>query len=153
MGDEVVGLSIEKTSTGSRCAKGFTLVEVLVALLILSIGLLGLAALQAQALKDNHSSFMRSRATFLASDILDRMHADRTRAIAGNYDISLKTTKATTSLPQVVQDDLNDWKSNLKQLPDGQGSIAINGNMVTIVVQWQDDSASTPTQFTVQTQL
>src|SRR3990167_4605539 len=61
---------------GSRSQKGFSLIEVLVALLVLSIGLLGLAALQTTSLQFNTGSYFRTQATFLAYDILDRMRAN-----------------------------------------------------------------------------
>jgi len=57
-------------------AKGFTLVEVLVSMIVLSIGLLGLAGLQATSLRNNQSAYYRSQATFLAYDIADRMRAN-----------------------------------------------------------------------------
>ena len=62
---------------------GFTLLEVLVALVILSIGLLGLAGLQAASLRYNHSSYLRSQATLIAYDIVDRMRANRQEALNG----------------------------------------------------------------------
>ena len=55
---------------------GFTLTEVLVALLVLGIGLLGLAALQARGVKFNHDANARSQATLLAYQIMDQMRAD-----------------------------------------------------------------------------
>lgn len=66
--------------------RGFTLIEVLVALLVLSIGLLGLAALQNTALQFNTDSYQRTQATLLAYDILDRMRANSSAVSAGNYD-------------------------------------------------------------------
>ena len=56
-----------------RRERGFSLMEVLIAMLVLAIGLLGLASLQAQSLKFNHESYVRSQATILAYEIMDRM--------------------------------------------------------------------------------
>lgn len=67
--------------------KGFTLVEVLVALLILSIGLLGLAGLQAGGLRSNHSAYLRSQAVMLAHDMADRMRSNPVAAAADCYKI------------------------------------------------------------------
>lgn len=67
--------------------RGFTLIEVLVALLVLSIGLLGLAALQNTALQFNTDSYQRTQATLLAYDILDRMRTNPSAVSAGNYDV------------------------------------------------------------------
>jgi len=58
---------------------GFTLLEVLIALLILSIGLLGLAALQTTGLRSNQMASMRTLATTTAYDITDRMRANEIR--------------------------------------------------------------------------
>ena len=62
--------------------RGATLIEVLVAMLVLSIGLLGLAGMQMTALKSNQSAYYRSQATVLAYDIIDRMRANRADARA-----------------------------------------------------------------------
>jgi len=62
--------------------RGFTLLEVLIALLVLSIGLLGLAALQTTGLRSNEMASMRTTATQLAYDISDRMRANPGRAAA-----------------------------------------------------------------------
>lgn len=70
--------------------RGATLIEVLVAMLVLSIGLLGLAGMQMTALKSNQSAYYRSQATVLAYDIIDRMRANRADALNGVYDIALQ---------------------------------------------------------------
>lgn len=57
-------------------ATGFTIIEMLVALLILSIGLLGVAALQTTGQRFNHAAYLRTQATFLAYDIMDRIRAN-----------------------------------------------------------------------------
>ena len=67
--------------------RGFTLIEALVALVVLSIGLLGVAALQLASLQANYGASQRTQATFLAQDIVDRMRANRDAAVAGDYDI------------------------------------------------------------------
>lgn len=72
-------------------SSGFTLVEVLVAVLVLAIGLLGLALLQTSGLRLNTNSYSRSQATLLAYDIIDRMRANAPGFRAGNYDIANAT--------------------------------------------------------------
>ncbi len=62
-------------------SSGFTLLEALIALLVLSIGLLGLAALQTRGLAYSHDAYLRSQATFLAYDIIERMRARKTGII------------------------------------------------------------------------
>jgi type IV pilus assembly protein PilV len=68
---------------------GFSLVEVLVALLVLSIGLLGLAMLQVQGMKYNTNSYQRTQATLLAYDIIDRIRANKVGADAGAYCLNV----------------------------------------------------------------
>jgi len=55
---------------------GFTLVEVLVTVIIMAIGLLGVAGLQLAGMRSNHSAFLRTQATIAAYDLIDRMRAD-----------------------------------------------------------------------------
>lgn len=76
--------------------RGFSLIEVLVALLVLSIGLLGLAALQTTSLQYNSESYFRTQATFLAYDIIDRMRANNTAVVdGGTYDVANSTAVST----------------------------------------------------------
>ncbi|MFP4272945.1 MAG: type IV pilus modification protein PilV, partial [Halothiobacillaceae bacterium] len=74
---------------------GVTLIEVLIALLILSIGLLGIAALHSVGIAQNHSSWLRSQVTHHGYDIADRMRANRAAALAGDYDQSFPTDPVT----------------------------------------------------------
>ncbi len=77
---------------------GFSLIEVLVALFVLSIGLLGLAMLQAQGMKFNSDAYFRTQATILAYDIIDRMRANRVAAGAGAYDTGSSNSTVNTKL-------------------------------------------------------
>lgn len=136
--------------------RGFTLIEIMVAVIILSIGLLGLAALQTTGLRNNHSAYYRSQATFLAYDIADRMRANRAAAVAGDYNLDVDATPASGA--SVADVDREEWIESLETLlPSGDGSIAVNAAnaVATVVVQWDDARAggSATQQFTVQTQL
>ena len=145
---------------------GFTLVEVLIAVLVLSLGLLGLAGMQATSLKNNSAAAARGQATLLAYDMIDRMRTNKTAALAGSYTNALNTapttggsdcqaTSATCNGATMATYDLNQWKCLLGKwssngvcsttlnidrglLPDGDGSIAINGNVVAVGVQWTE---------------
>lgn len=97
---------------------GFTLVEILVALLVLSFGLIGLAMLQATGLKFNSDSYQRTQATIAAYDIIDRMRANKTAADAGNYLVSAEpstyetcgdSATGCTSSQALAQYDLSRW--------------------------------------------
>lgn len=132
--------------------RGFSLIEVLVTVLILAIGLLGLAGLQSTSLRSNHSSLLRSQATVLAYDIADRLRANRTEALNGNYDIDLEETRTGTS---IVATDIIAWKGNLAaMLPLGDGAIERDGTSFTITVQWDDTrGAEDAKAFTLRTDL
>lgn len=117
---------------------GFTLVEILVAVVVLAIGLLGLAGLQATSLRFNNSAYHRSQATNLAYDMADRMRVNRQAAIAGDYNIA--TTDPAPTGTTLADIDRAEWRSALANtLPMGTGGITQNGNIFTINIQWDDD--------------
>jgi len=144
--------------------QGFTLVEVMVTAAVMSIGLLGLAALQSTGLRGNDNAYARSQATILAGEIVDRMRANRTAAQTnGSYDIALATaapapgdcTGAVCTPTQMATYDVGTWLTSLADaLPGGDGAIACGpGNPVcTVVVQWQQGSGPVQ-QFTLTTRL
>lgn len=146
---------------------GFTLLEILIAMLVLSIGLMGLAGLMASSMKNNLSASHRTQATWMAYDIIDRMRANRAKAIAGSYATALGAPLAcTVAAPTgtVQAQDIAAWKSQLAcVLPTGDGSITVtNTARATVVIQWDDsrgviDSGSLANQTTktlaVETQL
>jgi type IV pilus assembly protein PilV len=105
--------------------RGFTLLEILVAIVVLSIGLLGLAGLQAVSLNNNQTAYYRSIATQQAYDMADRMRANQgTTAVgvrAGNYD-NLPTTPAPTG--SMALTDWTQWLANTTaMLPNGTGIV------------------------------
>ncbi len=117
---------------------GFSLLEVLISVLILSIGLLGLAALHASSLKANHGAFHKSQATFLAYDMVDRLRSNRPQAINGSYNQLMTAGDKTGSTLAV--NDVNDWLATINALlPSGDGSInctAAGPGVCTVTVQW-----------------
>jgi len=134
---------IRNTSNG-RC-RGFTLLEVLVAMVVLSVGLLGLSGLQTSSLRNNHSAFLRSQATLVANDILDRMRVNRAVALTGAYNIDYTTAAPTTICnsgcePGDVADvDVALWRAYVGRLPGGQGEISVDAaGVAEIKVRWAD---------------
>ena len=137
----------------SRSA-GITLIEVLIALVVFSIGLLGLAGLQTVSLRFNTSSYYRTQATALAYSLADRMRANRQGALDGLY-LADFADPAPSCDPDGLggggtpADDLAAWNDALAcQLPQGNGSVTRNGNAFTITVQWDDSHGEEdPMQF------
>lgn len=119
---------------------GFTMVEVLIAVLVLSIGLIGLASLQGVALQFNNSAYLRSQATNLAYDMADRVRANRRAAINGAA-YNLAVADATPAVGTLAETDLNEWRTALQNsLPAGTGGVAVNAvdNNLTVIVCWDD---------------
>ena len=115
---------------------GFTLVEVLVTVVIFSVGLLGLAGLQATGIKLNHSSLLRSQATLLAYDIVDSMRANRANIASYERD---KNAGKYSSPTTMAEKDINVWLDNLTDsLPSGKGAVAINGSRATVELYWDE---------------
>jgi type IV pilus assembly protein PilV len=137
-----------------RCERGMTLVEALIALVVLSIGLLGVAALQITSLRNNHSAHVRSQATALAHDISDRMRANRNDALAGAYDVALGGSVAGVTLAAT---DVSAWKQAIAAaLPGGDGALFIDpaSRVVTITIQWDDSRGEeAPLTFTTTTRI
>lgn len=129
-----------------------TLLEVMVALVILSIGLLGLAALQTTGLQFGHQSEQRTQAVIQANDILDRIRANPAGNAAGAYDnVSMgytatsyasclePTTACTAS--QTAEYDISEWnKANASLLAQGRGGLAVNAatRIRTVTIQWME---------------
>lgn len=137
--------------------KGFSLIEVLIAMLVLTVGLLGLATLQASSLKNNQSAYYRSQATQLAYDIADRM---RVNSLAKEFYLSsnkvpsaaqnqasacIPSVPTTTCMPEkMAEHDLYEWNQALTSLlPNGTGRIgvmAVAGLLTYVVmIDWDDN--------------
>ena len=119
--------------------RGVGLVEVMVAVLVLSIGLLGLAGLQVRTLRNSQSALERGVAVIETHAIVDAMRADRVKAMSDDFDIALGAPAPTagTSFADVV---LTGWRANLiASLGEGAtGSVACNAADCMIVIQWND---------------
>ncbi len=142
-------------------AAGFSLLEVLVGLIILAIGLLGLAGMQIVSLRQNNDAYLRSQATLQVYDILDRMRANRRYALDGEYAIGFGE-QADADLPAVVKNDLDLWKNTLNATLPGPGDgriVMTNSTLVAVSIRWNETSAQNATQnstwqeFTTQSEL
>ncbi|WP_439859698.1 type IV pilus modification protein PilV [Pseudomonas sp. MBLB4136] len=125
----------------ARPQQGATLIEVLIAIVVLSIGLLGLAGLQLTSMQSNHSAYYRSQATLLAYDLADRMRANRTAALTSAYLVDFPTSSSSNTVSgTTAQKDRAEWLNNLAlKLPDGTGKVEKSGTLVTISVRWNDN--------------
>jgi type IV pilus assembly protein PilV len=122
--------------------RGTTLIEVLIAVLVMGIGMLGIASLQATSLRNSQSSLERSQAVIATYAIIDAMRANRDTAIAGGYDIP--TTCAVPAGGTLVANDLNAWLQGVQNSigAGACGAIACAGGNCTVTVTW-DDSLGT----------
>ncbi|HEX9877846.1 MAG TPA: type IV pilus modification protein PilV [Gammaproteobacteria bacterium] len=129
--------------------RGVTLVEVMVSLVILSVGLLGLAGLQTRSLQFNTSAYYRTQATALAYSLADRTRANRQGALNNLYN-GVFENPAPACDPNAggggtPAQDVAAWRNMLAcQLPEGTGSVARNGAEFTITVQWDDSRGEEP---------
>lgn len=114
-----------------------TLIEVMVALLILSVGVLGVAAVQLNALKFTDSALRNTQASFIAHDMIERMRANP----EANYSLgSLSQAPTSGNHDNPRQQDLFDFAINVKNLAgeSGEGRIFATGNAVTVEIDWDD---------------
>jgi len=138
-----------------HCQRGFSLIEIMVSLVLLTIGLLALAGLQTRGLRGSSNSYQRSQANICAYDIIDRMRANRMAvyntacAAVGGYNVTIGG--GVPAVNAIATADLVQWKASLAFLRLGDGSVTAvvtapatcevvkTRAAVTVVVQWDDD--------------
>ncbi len=116
---------------------GMTLIEVLVALMVFSIGVLGVAMLQLNALKHTDSAMRSTQVSYIAQDLLERIRANP----QANYVMASLTHAPASGNPDVPRDqDLFDFADQLRRMvgDDVQAAVAVVGTQVTISVDWND---------------
>ncbi len=134
-----------------RHQSGITLLEVLIAVVILSIGVLGLAGLQFAGLRNGQQSYQRSQAVLLASEIADYMRASRDQAILGSYQVSaapgapaVNCDSVACTPAQLATFDVYQWYTQVTSLlPSGQATITCSttcaaGDVQTVLIQWDE---------------
>ena len=125
-----------------RGSKGFGLIEVLVTIIIISVGLLGVASLQLISLKNVNNTQFRTLATIYAYDMAERMRSNKAGVDAGAYNKILGNESEDAS--NVAQNDAFEWNSliaagaNNGGLPSGVGTVTSNGSVYDIVISWQE---------------
>lgn len=120
----------------SRFQRGVGLIEVLVAVLVLAIGLLGIAALQASALRNSQNSFERTQAVTLTYSMLDVMRANRDSALIGAYNIPTTCNPPATGAR--INTELHNWISEMHDVlgENACGRIDCNGVSCTVEIEW-----------------
>jgi type IV pilus assembly protein PilV len=146
------------------------MIEVLVALFVLSVGLLGVGAMQQVGLRNSYASHLRAQATVLAYDIGDRMRANRTVALGNAYNVTYQafgslpsTASACTGTGPAVRArcDLAQWREAMQRtLPGAQGEVRLQPvgpagtQTVQIAIRWDDARDGSPLlEFRTETQL
>ena len=114
--------------------KGFTLIEIMIAIVVFSFGLLGVAGILTVAVKSNHNGYMRSQASFMASSILDSMRRNVKAVWNGDYDVTVSgysdisglcTTTSPCNPAALAARDVQFWSNTFSAiLPNSSGSIA-----------------------------
>ena len=133
-----------RNAATSRNVAGVGLIEVMVAVALLAFGMLGIAALQATALRNAQSASERSRAVVATYSILERMRANYAVAGNGGYDLAAMTC-APPNAGDLAATDLHDWITSVQEQlgPAACGQIVDCGSdACKIIVQW-DDSRGT----------
>lgn len=151
----------EKGARAAGCQRGVSLLEVLIALVILSIGLLGMAALQASSLRNNQSASERSLAVMVNHSIIDAMRANLGPARAGDYNVAFPGPAACWAAPgnaTQADADRSAWLGVLVEHlgQDACGSINCDGasGICTVESRWNDSRATAGNdQMILQTQV
>lgn len=149
---------------------GYTLLEILIAVVVLAIGLLGVAGLQTTSLQNNQSAGQVSQATFLAMDIFERMRANAEEARNGNYDLDFGGSSDDDQGGSLASTDQRQWLEQVEAaIPGTQGSSCGTGNSecgasitvdddgrARVIIRWVDerrDGEQHNTSFTTESRI
>lgn len=137
---------------------GFTLIEVMITVLVLSIGILGVAGMQSVGIKESQNAYFRTQASILANDIIERLYANRDESHAETGNVyestgsSLGSCNNTCSAAELAAFDLVEWREAIinSRLPSGVGRVSrlnsvvnddgdIVGAIYRIEIFWDED--------------
>ena len=127
--------------------KGFSLIEVLIAVLIFAIGLLGVASLQLFGLQQNQNSQMRTQAVILAQDMAERLRANQLGWQSGAYhgidsrgaSYSADCLGNICSMSALAEHDAREWtEAVLAELPGGRGEVRVDGAVTLVSISWRE---------------
>jgi type IV pilus assembly protein PilV len=146
--------------------RGFTMIEVLIALFIFAVGMLGAGALQLSSLNNNKNNLFRTQAIMLAEEIIDQMRANPAAAKNGNKFESITVKKGTLptrpscattatgcSASDIADFAIYNWGNSVAtSLPEGTGTVTRGlEDTFTITISWRekDRGADTTSNYTV----
>ncbi|MDY6984714.1 MAG: type IV pilus modification protein PilV [Pseudomonadota bacterium] len=152
-----------------RSQHGASLIEVLVAMTILAVGILGINAMQTSTLKSNQNSYMRTQAVYLAQDIVERVRSNAQGAEAGNYNdpapvlTAACQTAAGCTAAQMAANDVAQWEAAVAAaLPAGAGVVCLDatpddgtsaapacsdsGTLYAVKIWWDDNRDGTASE-------
>ena len=123
---------------------GFSLLEVMIAVLVLAIGLLGLTALQAQGLRGGSGAHLRAQATLLAYDMMERLRADFDNARMGAYNLAMAADPPLAGGGVFTDDETRRWMEQVAALlPGSDASINCDAiGICTVTIQWDESRAA-----------
>ncbi|WP_455208154.1 type IV pilus modification protein PilV [Kaarinaea lacus] len=140
----------------SGMQSGFTIIEMLIAVLVISIGLLGMAGLQTTGIQQSHNSYLKTQASMLAYDMADRMRSNLQGVNAGSYNAidsmdspvssapGCATSNTACSAADTATYDVYQWTNKdaagsiASLLPSGYGMVSENAGVYTITVLWDE---------------
>lgn len=130
--------------------RGSSLLEVLIAVLVLAIGMLGMAALQAVTLKNSNSSAARSQAVIQTYSLFDTLRLNRELAKSGGYNVSTFTCKQAAAAADDPDDTtdysvFNAWLGRVQSsLGDDKACARIecDDQSCTVGIKWNDSRGS-----------
>ena len=149
----------------TRCSAGVGLIEVLAALLVISIGILGMVGLQTKSLQHNHVAYLRSQAVIIGNDMMDRIRVNRSlssvtegyvvaagqfttaQCSAEAYPDNCETGSCTSA--ELAEYDIRQWKFQMACiLPNSDGSIMIEdsaaGRIYVISMRFDESRGQHP---------
>ena len=147
----------KKQAPNFRSHSGFSLVEVLIALVVTSVGMLGIAGLYVESLQAGRTSSFRVNAVALASDVADRIRANPTagsdyQLVGGNNNCVLGNVDCTPT--QMAANDIDLWQTQADDtLPNGTVVITFDDTVepstYTIDVSWDEAGEATRPSYSI----
>ncbi len=141
--------AVHPLAVSARRQRGLSLIESLVALLVLALGIMGLAGVQARMVAETRTTNSRAIAVDLIDELTNRILLNRDRAIAGGYNLAFAAaaptasncTTGTCDWVQMSNTDLAQWRTSVTALlgPGGQSAVfqsTTDTRQIGIMIAW-----------------